>query len=126
LNPPGFLAAGTLAFATLLTVGANLVALAWFGMWMGLNSKNTNLATLKTILFVEVIPWFVVVFTSAWAFRSSCCRSSSSRPVVLDPDRVLVSDSHCGGDDRALLGQERVLSSLCTGKLNAELRHRSR
>jgi ABC-type transport system involved in multi-copper enzyme maturation permease subunit len=45
-----------------LTVAANLVALTWFGMWMGLNSKNTNLATLKTIVFVQIIPWFAVSF----------------------------------------------------------------
>ena len=51
-------AAGTLA------VAANLAALIWFGMWMGLNSKNTSLATLKTILSVQIIPWFAVSFVS--------------------------------------------------------------
>ena len=50
--------AGTLTFV------ANLAALCWFGMWMGLNSKNNNLATLKTIVFVQIIPWFVVSFAS--------------------------------------------------------------
>src|SRR5258706_3809150 len=47
-----------------LTMLANLVALTWFGMWMGLNSKSTNLATLKTIVFVQIIPWFAVTFAS--------------------------------------------------------------
>lgn len=47
-----------------LAVAANLIALIWFGMWMGLNSKNTSLATLKTILFVQIIPWFVISFAS--------------------------------------------------------------
>ena len=28
---------------------ANLLALGWFGMWMGLTSRSTNLATLKTL-----------------------------------------------------------------------------
>jgi hypothetical protein len=51
-----------LALLKAVTVLANLVALAWFGMWMGLNSRNTNLATLKTIVFVQIIPWFVVSF----------------------------------------------------------------
>ena len=51
--------AGTLTFV------ANLAALCWFGMWMGLNSKNHNMATLKTIVFVQIIPWFVVAFASA-------------------------------------------------------------
>jgi len=58
----------------------NLLALGWFGMWMGLTSRTANLATLKTILFVQVIPWFVIAFCSAMvmgifmaqaAFRSS-------------------------------------------------------
>ena len=45
-------------------VMANLIALAWFGMWAGLNSKSTNLAALKAIVFVQIIPWFVVSFVS--------------------------------------------------------------
>ena len=43
---------------------ANLITLAWFGMWMGLTSRNTNFATLKTILFVQIIPWFAIIFVS--------------------------------------------------------------
>jgi hypothetical protein len=31
-------------------------------MWMGLTSKSTNLATLKTILFVQIIPWLAISF----------------------------------------------------------------
>ncbi|MHB8522971.1 MAG: ABC transporter permease subunit [Limisphaerales bacterium] len=58
---------GTLAvsFAATLTVAANLAALGWFGMWMGLTSRTANSATLKTIVFVQVIPWFVIGFASA-------------------------------------------------------------
>jgi hypothetical protein len=66
-SPPGSLMAVFLASTSLLAVAANLVALVWFGMWMGLNSKSANLATLKTILFVQVIPWFAITFTSALA-----------------------------------------------------------
>lgn len=47
-----------------VVVLANLTTLAWFGMWMGLTSRNANLATLKTILFVQIIPWFVISFVS--------------------------------------------------------------
>ena len=47
-----------------ISVVANLIALVWFGMWMGLNSKSGNVATLKTILFVQIIPWFVIGFAS--------------------------------------------------------------
>jgi hypothetical protein len=71
---PGATAAGPglpglgLAFAAAtggtLTVAANLTAICWFGMWMGLTSKNTNLATLKTILYVQVIPWFAISFAA--------------------------------------------------------------
>jgi len=34
---------------------------------MGLNSKSTNLATLKTILCVQIIPWFALTFASMLA-----------------------------------------------------------
>ncbi|HWI57793.1 MAG TPA: ABC transporter permease subunit [Bacillota bacterium] len=53
------------ALVTALSTLANLFALCWFGMWMGLTSRSVNLATLKTILFVQVIPWFVISFGAA-------------------------------------------------------------
>jgi hypothetical protein len=57
------LAAGiAAAVAAALSTLANLLALGWFGMWMGMTSKSANLATLKTILFVQIIPWFVITF----------------------------------------------------------------
>jgi len=61
------LVAMAIAIAGTLTTAANLVALCWFGMWMGMTSKNTSLATLNTIVFVQVIPWFAVSFTSGIA-----------------------------------------------------------
>jgi hypothetical protein len=64
---PHLLVSLATAIAGALAVAGNLVALIWFGMWMGLNSKNTSLATLKTIAFVQVIPWFVVSFVSMMA-----------------------------------------------------------
>jgi hypothetical protein len=48
-----------------LNMLGNLIALGWFGMWMGMNSKSTSLATLKTIALVQVAPWFAVSFLSA-------------------------------------------------------------
>src|SRR5205807_169913 len=36
------------------------------GMWMGMTSQSTNMATLRTIAFVQVIPWFVITFVSAF------------------------------------------------------------
>jgi hypothetical protein len=52
------------ALAACAMVG-NLVALAWFGMWMGFTSKNATLATLKTIAFVQIIPSMVISFGSS-------------------------------------------------------------
>ena len=50
---------------TALVAIANLIALSWFGMWMGLTSKSTNLATLKTLLWVQIVPWLVISFVSS-------------------------------------------------------------
>lgn len=47
-----------------LNVLANLAALAWFGMWMGLVSRNAIFATLKTLAVVRVAPAFVVTIAS--------------------------------------------------------------
>ncbi len=66
-DPPGVAVALGLASASILTVAANLAALGWFGLYMGLTSKSANLATLKTIVFVQVMPWFVIAFASALA-----------------------------------------------------------
>lgn len=57
---------GAAVISTVSTLG-NLAALAWFGMWSGVTSKSTNIAALKAILFVQVIPWFVVSFASSFA-----------------------------------------------------------
>jgi hypothetical protein len=72
---PGGFQAGSPAWQTAMAVGtaaaaavstaANLLALGWFGLWMGLTSRTANLATLKTVLFVQVIPWFVIAFVSS-------------------------------------------------------------
>jgi ABC-type transport system involved in multi-copper enzyme maturation permease subunit len=53
------------SLVALATTVANLVALCWFGMWMGMTSKNANLATLKTFLFVEIIP-LIVIWIGSW------------------------------------------------------------
>src|SRR5207244_3384627 len=71
-----------------LTVAANLAALIWFGMFMGLTSKSANLATLKTIVFVQVIPWFVVSFTSSFilgvlAFSGITTGAAAAGPRII-------------------------------------------
>jgi hypothetical protein len=52
--------------ATGLATLGNLLALCWFGMWMGLTSRSANLGTLKTILFVQIIPWFAIAFAGTF------------------------------------------------------------
>jgi hypothetical protein len=39
---------------------ANLAAVAWFGLWMGMTSRNALMATLKTIVVVQIVPWFFI------------------------------------------------------------------
>jgi hypothetical protein len=51
------------AITTLTTLG-NLIALAWFGMWMGMTSKTAHFATLKTFLIVWIIPWMLFSITA--------------------------------------------------------------
>jgi len=53
----------TTATGTIISL-AGLVTLVWFGMWMGLTSKNTGLAMLKTLLFVKIIPSFAISFVA--------------------------------------------------------------
>jgi hypothetical protein len=59
----------TSAAATLSTL-ATVAALAWFGMWMGMTSRNSSLVTLKTIVFVKVIPLLVIYFITMYAMAS--------------------------------------------------------
>jgi hypothetical protein len=56
------------SFLSVLTTTGNLVALVWFGMWMGLTSKRASFATLKTLLFVEIIPILGIAFVSGILF----------------------------------------------------------
>ena len=52
------------ALVNVLSVAANLVALMWFGMWMGLTSKNASFAVLKTLVLVLVLPSLAITFAS--------------------------------------------------------------
>jgi hypothetical protein len=50
------------ALTGVLTFLADLAAVAWFGMWLGLTNRRTSLAVLKSILFVLVLPWIAFIF----------------------------------------------------------------
>jgi hypothetical protein len=75
------------AAAVALSTAANLLALCWFGMWMGMTSRSTNLATLKTILFVQVVPWFALAFVTGLlmvvVMSGFVFRPSSPQPTAL-------------------------------------------
>ena len=43
-------------------LAGNLVAVAWFGMWMGMTTRKTSIAVFKTVCFVIVIPFIVLGF----------------------------------------------------------------
>ena len=41
---------------------ADLLAVGWFGMWMGLTTKKTTMAVVKTFVFVVALPWLASMF----------------------------------------------------------------
>ncbi|MDB6125753.1 MAG: family transporter protein [Pedosphaera sp.] len=41
---------------------ANLAAVAWFGMWMGVTTRKHSIAVLKTLCFVLILPWLALIF----------------------------------------------------------------
>ncbi len=72
--------------ASALSIAGNLLALGWFGMWMGMTSRTANLATLKTIVFVQIIPWFVIAFATSMVvgliMSGLLLRSGSPQPAA--------------------------------------------
>jgi ABC-2 family transporter protein len=56
------LAGGLVNFVTVL------LALGWFGMWMGLTTRKVTIAVLKTVVFVIVIPTLAIAFGSGMVF----------------------------------------------------------
>jgi hypothetical protein len=40
----------------------DLVAIAWFGMWMGVTTKKATIAVVKAFAFVIVLPWLALMF----------------------------------------------------------------
>ena len=54
----------TMALIGAIVTVANLAAVGWFGLCMGMTSRNALLATLKTIVFVQIAPWFAITIAS--------------------------------------------------------------
>jgi hypothetical protein len=90
----GWLLKGLLATGAALCTTANLVALIWVGMWMGLTTHTGSMATLKTLIFVEVLPALVIYFASTilaiavmfgGLFRSGWAAGPSNSAALLIP-----------------------------------------
>lgn len=56
-----------IAVLGVITYATNLAAISWFGAWVGMTTKNANIAILKTIAFVMIIPWFAISFAGGIA-----------------------------------------------------------
>ena len=61
---PGLGASVWMGLLALVTTAGNLAAMSWFGMWKGLNSVRNSVAALQTMIFAQIIPWFVVSFAA--------------------------------------------------------------
>ena len=62
--PPSLILSFILGISGALGVLANLIALVWFGMWMGLTCRNIGVASVKAIVLVQVLPWMAISFVS--------------------------------------------------------------
>jgi len=91
-NAGGILAlavGGGASLAAVLMIAGNLAALSWVGMWMGVTSRSPSTATLKTVLYVQIIPWFLISVASTLfvpVFVSSLAGRAGSMvwyPVVM-------------------------------------------
>ncbi len=59
------------------------LAVAWFGMWMGVITRKPNLAVLKTLLFVYVLPWIVLMFVQGALYMSVAFMGSNGMGLRL-------------------------------------------
>jgi hypothetical protein len=67
-SAPGSIPAGLVANQVISFIGGKvmfitgLLAVAWFGMWMGVTSKKVNTAVIKTVVFVKIFPFMAMLF----------------------------------------------------------------
>ena len=63
--PPGFVADRIISFVSgKVMFITGLLAVAWFGMWMGVTTKKINTAVIKTVVFVKVLPLMAMMFVN--------------------------------------------------------------
>jgi hypothetical protein len=76
-----------MAVIGIVSTTANVTAVVWVGMWLGLTSKNISVAILQTILFVQVLPWVGIAITGnifvALVLLPSISRSGSANLMAV-------------------------------------------
>jgi len=93
---------------------------------MGLTSKNTNLAALKAIVFVQIIPWFVVPFVSGIAVPLFLIPGIMRRgPTVSAQTLVWYPLLFSGLSTALFLTKDLVFSLWARRKLYREFRERA-
>ncbi|HEX3800991.1 MAG TPA: ABC transporter permease [Verrucomicrobiae bacterium] len=55
----------------LVTLAGDFLAMAWFGMWMGVTSRKASMAILKTVCFVVVLPYLIQMFIMVFGMMSA-------------------------------------------------------
>jgi hypothetical protein len=55
-----------------------LLTMAWFSIWMGLNSRKTSVAVLKTFCYAKILPWVAMIFVFAVCGFSSAFLASGN------------------------------------------------
>lgn len=53
---------GIAVISGVLNFVLGMAALGWFGMWMGLTNRKLTMAVIKTVVFVQVLPWIAQMF----------------------------------------------------------------
>lgn len=112
---------------SLLTSMTGLFAVAWFGMWMGLTTKKANHAVLKTIVFVQVLPFIALMFVNiGLIFTLSFAGSSVSSMWLAQPIVTLLSIAMDIAfiviARKKLLNQVREIAAQSSGEVSGDFR----
>jgi len=87
-------------------------------MWMGMTSRSVNLATLKSILFVQIIPWFRDQLRLGPDRPAAAGAEPDERNFdFTDTTHDLVPVHQPGPDDSALPGQRCCVHPLVAKKV---------
>ena len=103
---------------------ASLLAVGWFGMWMGVTTRRANVAVLKTMAFLYVLPvlalWFVQMMLMVGLSMLNLQAGGTSMPLWLP--QILMGGLGLGLDvfffllaRRKLLGNFRGLVASAAG-----------